>query len=112
MNSLKAICPATVDILMRVLQGTADQYSSSDGTDHVQRLTSLILRCLVTTIHAIHRATPEEVCLSYGSVEDFFYILGSILVLKVLPPNFLLPISELIETKPYLNLLVVSPLVC
>lgn len=71
MNSLKAICPATVDILMRVLQGTADQYSGGDGGDHVQRLTSLILRCLVTTIHAIHRATPEEVCLSDRKMEDF-----------------------------------------
>jgi neurobeachin-like protein 1/2 len=73
-NSLKAICPATVDILMRVLQSTADQYSSGDdGTDHVQRLTSLILRCLVTTIHAIHQATPEERQVEVGAVLDSYF---------------------------------------
>ena len=80
-NALKAICPATVDVLLRTLsrQPLPDTVTSSDGQqqerdrgqgrgqERGQRaqdslaLKELVLRCLVKTVHVLHNSPSDQV---------------------------------------------------
>ena len=83
-NALKAICPATVHIMLRVLRtGGASDHTSAAGTeaglglgfgdgggggvvgaairDDTLQLKYLVLKCLVRAVHCIHTCRPEEV---------------------------------------------------
>lgn len=73
-NSLKAICPATVDVLMEVLQNRVTEKSHNPAI--LMRLATLVLQCIVATIQTIHNAMPEERQVEIGAIlESYFRIL-------------------------------------
>ena len=60
-NALKAITPATLDILLHVLSA-----SQRAGPTNEQRLDSmclkeLVLKCVVKMVHVIHGCSPDQV---------------------------------------------------
>ena len=60
-NALKAICPATLDVLLAVLGGGTTSGPSSAQREHLACLKHLVLQCLVKMVHILHTCNPEEV---------------------------------------------------
>ena len=62
-NALKAICPATLDVLLRVLWSHSLPGSGSALRDEeMMEVKQLILKCLVRLVHVLHNSSPEQVC--------------------------------------------------
>jgi len=72
-NALKAISPATVDVLLKVIQSTYQPRRSESAQD-VLSLKELVMQCIVCVVHIISRAVPEEVS---------FHLLSSTTLLSI-----------------------------
>ena len=64
-NALKAVCPATLDILLKALligtaTTTAPPSDTRQRTDLVS-LKDLVLKCLVNVVHCLHTCSPDQV---------------------------------------------------
>lgn len=54
-NALKAICPATIDVLLKVLQ------TSCCGNRRRGNLPQLVIDCLVMVVHMLYTSAAEQV---------------------------------------------------
>ncbi len=69
---MKAICPATLDVLLKILVSAATSVlpdsaaSGNVGGDDVRQnkalLHDLVLKCMVRTVHVVHCCSPDQVC--------------------------------------------------
>lgn len=67
-NALKAICPATNDVLLKVLAG---YYSNREGVSpsndtRDEFLRVLVLKSLIHIVHVVHRCAPDQVSHFYS----------------------------------------------
>ena len=66
-NALKAICPATLDVLLKILShppSTGGGRPGASGDDVRQNKTllhDLVLKCMVRTVHVVHCCSPDQV---------------------------------------------------
>ena len=60
-NALKAICPATLDVLLTVLAGGITSGPSSVQREEFARLKDVVLSCVVHMVRLLHTCNPEEV---------------------------------------------------
>ncbi len=81
MNALKAICPATLDVLLKILAPVTSQQRSvtvgdaerhditgnsaappgGDARQNRTLLHDLVLKCMVRTVHVVHCCSPDQV---------------------------------------------------
>ena len=57
-NALKAISPATLDVLLQILQNTMPSRSHDPHSVSVKQL---VLTCLTRLVHVVHSLQPEQV---------------------------------------------------
>ena len=64
-NALKAICPATLDVLLKILSSPPTGGGMGAGGDDVRQnktlLHDLVLKCMVRTVHVVHCCSPDQV---------------------------------------------------
>ena len=82
-NALKAICPATLDVLLKILSSPPTGGGMGAGGDDVRQnktlLHDLVLKCMVRTVHVVHCCSPDQVqcvcvCVCATSERTDFFI--------------------------------------
>ena len=75
---MKAICPATLDVLLNVLSGYYGTRANVAPSNAIrdQKLRRLVLRCVVQIVHVIHHCNPDQV----GAGRRRYRILASLIV--------------------------------
>ena len=58
---MKAICPATLDVLTMILSGMDQTGISTEHKDDMVELKDLVLECFVRVVHVIHCSSPDQV---------------------------------------------------
>lgn len=59
-NALKAITPATLDVLLKVLAAGAVQGPTNAQRQAAATLKDLVLKCIVRMVHVIHECSPDQ----------------------------------------------------
>ena len=62
-NALKAITPATLDVMLKVLSASTVQGPTNALRQEAAVLKDLVLQCIVRTVHVIHECSPDQVSL-------------------------------------------------
>ena len=60
-NALKAICPATLDVLLKVLSRDEITGPTNEQRQEFLGLKEMVLKCLVRMVHVIHCCSPDQV---------------------------------------------------
>lgn len=60
-NALRAICPATVDVLLQILASDSESESSDVQSEEFVCLWDVVLLCVVLMVKTLHACNPEEV---------------------------------------------------
>ena len=69
-NALKVICPATLDVLIKVLLGNQVVGPSNAVQDHLE-LKEIVLQCIMKVIHIVHTSTADMVSQSHKITQVF-----------------------------------------
>ncbi|CAH1788242.1 unnamed protein product [Owenia fusiformis] len=78
-NGLRAICPATLDVLLKVLIYNDPNRPSNEQRQTYSDLKQLVLRSLVQMVHVLHMASPDQRQVEVGAVlEGYFQALVKI----------------------------------
>ena len=76
-NALKAICPATLDVLLKILSSPPTGGGVGAGGDDVRQnktlLHDLVLKCMVRTVHVVHCCSPDQVWCVCACVRECVY---------------------------------------
>ncbi len=64
-NALKAICPATLDVLLHILSEAppGGHSGGGDARKDVLPLQDLVLKCMVRMVHVVHCCSPDQVAI-------------------------------------------------
>ena len=60
-NALKAITPATLDVLMKILSSNEHDRPTNEQRQEMLALKDLVLKCAVRMVHVIHCCSPDQV---------------------------------------------------
>ncbi|KAK2169991.1 hypothetical protein LSH36_5g09019 [Paralvinella palmiformis] len=73
-NALKAICPATLDVLTKVLLGNQVVGPSNAVQDHLE-LKEIVLQCIMKVVHIVHTSAADMRQIEVGAVlEGYFQV--------------------------------------
>ncbi|ESO94157.1 hypothetical protein LOTGIDRAFT_232423 [Lottia gigantea] len=76
-NALKAITPATLDVLLTVL--SSERVGEADSNQDFIRLKDLVLKCIVRLVHVIHCCSPDQRQIEVSEVmEGYMNVLQNI----------------------------------
>ena len=69
-NAITAICPATVDVLLRALSRKVQPHSDSSSFKQSDAIAikELVLQCLVKLMHVLHASPAETVTVQVSRV--------------------------------------------
>ncbi|KAK7111968.1 hypothetical protein V1264_011504 [Littorina saxatilis] len=59
-NSLKAISPATLDVMLKVLSASTVHGPANVQRQEATRLKEIVLQCIVRMVHVIHESSPDQ----------------------------------------------------
>ncbi|XP_055956982.1 neurobeachin-like protein 1 [Patella vulgata] len=59
-NALKAITPATLDVLLKVLSSNRKFGPTNTNREEISTLKDLVLKCIVRVVHVIHCCSPDQ----------------------------------------------------
>ena len=60
-NALKAITPATLDVLLKILSSNEHDRPTNEQRLEMLALKDLVLKCAVRMVHVIHCCSPDQV---------------------------------------------------
>ena len=60
-NALKAITPATLDVLLKILSTNDLEKPTNEHRLEMGQLKDLVLKCLIGMVHVIHCCSPDQV---------------------------------------------------